>query len=315
MYYIGIDLGGTKIAAGLVDEEGKILFQADVPTGVGRHYSDTIKDMADLVIDVLNKSNVSLDEVRSIGIGSPGAVQNSTGLVVFANNLYWNNVPLRAELQKHIDKPVFIENDANVAAFAEAMCGACKGAESSITMTLGTGLGAGIVIDGKPYPGRHGVGAELGHLVIEPDGIECTCGNDGCLERYVSATALIRDAKEAAVKNPKSLLFTAVSGDMEKITAKHVIDAAKAGDELALQIWKRFIKYLAIAIVNVVNFMDPEVIALGGGVSRAGDFLLDTLKEEVKKIVLYKAVPYAEICIAQMGNEAGIVGAAMLGKK
>jgi len=314
LFYIGVDLGGTKIAAGVVNEKGEILTQSDVPTGAERSYTEIIEDMANLIIKVVKQSGIAMDEIKAIGIGSPGAINNSSGTVIFANNLYWHNVPLRQEMQKIIDKPVFIENDANVAAFAEAMCGACQGAESSVTMTLGTGLGAGIVIGGKPYPGSHGVGAELGHIVIEPDGLECTCGNKGCLERYTSATALIRDGKEVVLKTRDSLISKMAEGDPDRVTAKIVIDAARIGDEQASIIWKRYIKYLALGVVNVINFIDPAIIAIGGGVSKAGDFLLDSLKEEVKRIVLYKSVPYAKICLAQMGNEAGIIGAAMLGK-
>ncbi len=314
LFYIGADIGGTKIAVGLVDENGKILIQNDVPTGVGRHYSEIIKDMALLIQKVVRESELDLEDIKAIGVGSPGAVSNSTGMVIFANNLYWHNVPLRQELQKYIDKPVYIENDANVAAFAEAMCGACQGVDASVTMTLGTGLGAGIVINGKPYPGSHGVGAELGHIVIEPDGLECTCGNRGCLERYTSATALIREGKEVVLNSPDSLIFQFAHGDPERITAKIVIDAAKEGDSSANTIMNRYVHYLALGIVNVINFIDPDIIAIGGGVSKAGDFLLDALKKEVGKKVLYKAVPYAKICLARMGNEAGIVGAAMLGK-
>ena len=312
--YIGVDLGGTNIAVGVVDENGKILHKGETPTGVGRPFEVIVKDMGDLVNRVIQESGYKVEDMKSIGIGSPGLPDKENGVIVFANNLGWHNVPLREELQKHVNLPVYIENDGNTAGLAEVVAGACKGAKNSITITLGTGIGSGIVIDGKPYSGAHSVGAELGHLVVQVDGIPCTCGNKGCWERYASATAIIREGKEAAGKNPESLIYKLVDGDMDKITAKTVIDAAKEGDETAMELFDRFIYYLTMGIITIINSFDPEIIAIGGGVAKAGDFLMDALLEKVKKHIFYKSAPYAKIVFATMGNDAGIVGAAMLGK-
>jgi len=312
--YIGVDLGGTNMAVGLVDEEGKILHKGEVPTGVGRPYQDILRDMAMLILKVIEEAGYKKEDIKSIGIGSPGFADKEQGKIIFANNLFWHNVPVRDEIQKYINVPVYIDNDATVAGLAEAVAGACRGVKNSITLTLGTGVGAGIVIDGKPYSGSHGVGSELGHMIVVVDGLECTCGNRGCWERYTSATALIREGKEAAKKHPDSMINKMVDGDIEKITAKTVIDAAKEGDYAAMEIFKEYIHYLAMGIITIINSFDPDIIAIGGGVAKAGDFLLNAIKEEVAKHIFYKDVPYAKICMAQLGNDAGIIGAAMLGK-
>lgn len=312
--YIGVDVGGTNIAIGIVDEAGKIIHKDEIPTGVGRPFEVIIKDMADLISKVIDDSGYKVEDVKSIGVGSPGLPDKEKGTISFANNLGWTNVPLRAELQKYFDLPVYIENDGNTAGLAESVAGACKGAKNSMTLTLGTGIGAGIVIDGKPYSGSHSVGAEIGHLIVQVDGIPCTCGNKGCWERYASATALIREGKEAAKNNPQSLIYKSVDGDIDKITAKTVIDAAKEGDEVATKIFERYIYYLAMGIITIINSFDPAVIAIGGGVAKAGDFLMDALKAKVKEHIFYKSAPYAEITMASLGNDAGIIGAAMLGK-
>lgn len=315
MKYIGVDLGGTNIAAGLVSEEGKILAQLSTPTLVGRHYSEVMADMADVILRLLEREGVSLDEIAYIGIGSPGAIDADKGVVVFANNLYWHHVPVREELQKHIDKPVYIDNDANVAGLAEFKAGVSQGAENSIFLTLGTGVGGGVIIGGRIYVGSHNVGSELGHMIVSVNGRECTCGNKGCWETYTSATALIKDGVAAAQAHPDSLIATSVGGDLSQITAKTVLDAAKAEDPAALEVFDNYLEYMAMGIVSIINCFDPEIIAIGGGVSKAGQWLIDKIAERVALRVFYKDLPYAKIVLAQLGNDAGIIGAAMLGKQ
>jgi len=310
----GIDLGGTNIGAGIVDEDGSILLKDEVPTGASRPYEYVIRDMAGLIENIIARGGYTISDIESIGIGSPGSMDRGEGKVVFANNLGWKHVPVRKELQKYIDLPVYLENDANVAGLAESVAGACKGAKNSVTITLGTGVGSGVIIDGKPYSGSHGVGAELGHIIVHTGGVQCNCGNRGCLERYASATALIREGRKVATENPDSLIGKSVEGDLDKITAKVVIDAAKAGDSAALEVFDTYIYYLTMGIVSVINMLDPSVIAIGGGVSRAGDFLLDALRKSVDEHIFYKDIPHADIYISELGNDAGIIGAAMLGR-
>lgn len=314
MLYLGIDLGGTHIGCGVVDTEGRIVAQAETPTLAKRPFEEVVRDMAACCLTAMKKADCTADDIGAIGIGIPGIADHDTGNVIFCTNLGWNDVPLTSELNKYIDRPVYIENDATVAGFAESVAGVSKGCKSSVFLTLGTGVGGGIIINGKPWTGAHGVASELGHLTIELDGIPCTCGKDGCLERYCSATALIRMAREACMLHPDCFLANSVQGDFDKLSAKLVLDAAKEGDEISLHLFHRYCRYLALAINNVVSFLDPEMVVLGGGVSRAGDFLLDAVRAKLPYFLMYKARAYADVQLAQLGNDAGIIGAAMLSR-
>ena len=311
MVYVGVDLGGTNIAVGLVDENGKILHKDSVPTLLERGPEPIIKDMANLSLKVVKDAGYTLDDVKAVGVGVPGLADPKTGVVIFCTNLRWHMVPLREIMQSIIDKPIFIDNDATVAGLAESVAGVSAGVANSVFLTLGTGVGGGIVINHKIYSGSHGVGSELGHMTVQCEGRPCTCGS---WEQYSSATALIRQGREAVEKNPDSLIVKMVNGDLSKIEARTVIDAAREGDKVACEVYDKYIYYLAIGIVAIINAFDPEIIALGGGVSKAGDFLLKPLREKVAKYVFYKDLPYAKIEIATLGSDAGIIGAAMLGK-
>ena len=313
MVYIGIDVGGTGIQMGVVDEKGQIIAKGGIVTRTDIPFEDQVKAMADCVLDTIGKSGHDLSEVQSIGLGIPGIADPKTGVVPFCTNLGWKDVPLRETFRKYIDKPIFIDNDATVAGLAESVAGVSAGTSSSVFLTLGTGVGAGIVINGKVWSGHHGVGSEVGHMIMEIDGEPCSCGNSGCLERYTSATAVIRMAREAVQKHPESLIMTLCEGDPAKINAKIVFDASREGDETALKIFRRYARYVGMAIANVVNFLDPEVVVLGGGVSKAGSYLLDAVRAETPKYCLYKAMPHARIELAELGPDAGIIGAAMLG--
>ncbi|ADD03006.1 glucokinase, ROK family [Thermoanaerobacter mathranii subsp. mathranii str. A3] len=310
---IGVDLGGTNIAVGLVDDEGRIVATGSRPTKPERGYEAVAKDIAEIALELINRTNTDIKEIKSMGIGVPGVADSEKGIVIRAVNLFWTKVPLAKEIKKYIDLPIYMDNDANVAALAEAVFGAGRGSKSSVTITLGTGVGSGFVLDGKIYNGAHHFAPEIGHIVIGDNGIRCNCGKIGCLETYASATALIREGKRAAKKDPNSLILKFANGDIESITAKNVIDAAKQYDEEAIKIFNDYVKYLAIGIVNVINMFDPEVIILGGGVANAGDFLIKPLKKEVAENILFKDLPYADIRKAELGNDAGIIGAAILG--
>ena len=314
MYYIGIDLGGTGIKAGLVDENGKILRKATCPTLVERGPRPIVDDMAALALRVAKEENVSMDDVKAIGIGLPGIQDPRTGHVPFCTDLYWHEVPVIEWMRETVDKPIFIGNDATVAGLAESVAGVSAGVKNSVFITLGTGVGGGIVLDGKVYSGTHGVGSELGHMITVVDGEMCSCGNRGCWERYASATALIRMGRQAVKEHPESMIMTLAGGEEEKIEAKTVIDAAKAGDETAKKVFDLYVYHLCAGLVGIINFIDPEVIVLGGGVSHAGQFLLDAVRAKLPSMVFYKTMPYARVELATLGNDAGIIGAAMLGK-
>ena len=314
MYYIGLDVGGTTFKAGVVTEDGRIVHKDAMPTGIERPYQEIIADMAALCRKVAADAGIEMSEIKSIGVGVPGLFDNKTGMIPFCTNLGWHDIPFVAEMKKHLDTPVYGDNDATVAGLAESVAGVSAGIKDSVFLTLGTGVGGGIIIDGKPYSGAHGCGSEIGHMMIKMGGELCTCGNYGCFERYASATAIIREARKAIVEYPESSMLAACGGDPEKLNAKIVIDAARAGDEAAKAVFGGYVQALAVGIINIINMLDPEVIVLGGGVSAAGEFLLNAVREAVKPMVFFKTMPYARIELAQLGNDAGIIGAAMLGK-
>ena len=314
MHYIGIDLGGTDIKAGIVDEDGKVLSKAQTSTLANRPFQEVARDMAMCSLQALEESGLTLNDIGGIGIGIPGLADNVLGRVIFCTNLGWNDIPLRDELQKYLNLPILIDNDATLAGFAESITGVSRGLHSSVFLTLGTGVGGGIVIDGKPWTGAHGVASEIGHLTMEIDGIPCTCGKSGCLERYCSATALKYISSEVCSQHPQCALMQLASGEPQNITGRMVMDLAKNGDEFALKIFHRYTKNLAIAINTIISFLDPDMIVLGGGISHAGQFLVDAILEKLPEYLMFKTLPYSRIALASLGNDAGIIGAAMLSK-
>jgi glucokinase len=312
MYHIGIDIGGTGIKVGVIDDKLQILAENTIPTCTTIPFPEQVKRIAECVKSTASSAGLKNDQIVSVGVGIPGVSNLSTGEVVKCTNMGWYHVPFRTEFQKHLNVPVYIDNDANVAALAESVAGISAGTASSVFITIGTGIGSGIIINGKIWNGFHGIGGEMGHVTFDLDGVPCTCGNHGCLERYCSATALIRMAREAIADNQNTLIMKMVSNDITKIEARTVIDAAREKDPLAVQVYKRYIYCLAQAIASIVNLIDPEVIVIGGGVSKAGGFLLDPLCREYTKFVLYNDQPMPSIRLAVLGSEAGIIGAAML---
>ena len=315
MIYIGVDLGGTGIKVGAVSEKGEVLAKASAPTHHERPYQAVIADIAALCEGVTAQAGKTLADVAAIGAGVPGVCDPRTGLIPVCVNLGWHDVPFVAELQKHIDLPVYVDNDATVAGYAESIAGVSAGTDLSVFITLGTGVGGGIVMGGRPFSGAHGVGSEIGHMILSMGGEPCTCGNRGCFERYASATAIIREARKAVKQNPHSAMMRRCNGDPERINAKTVFDCAKEGDETALGVFNWYVNGLSHGIVSIINMLDPEIIVLGGGVSLAGDFLLDAVREKVSTLLLYKSMPFARIELARLSADAGIIGAAMLGRK
>lgn len=310
--YIGIDLGGTNIAVGLVDESGKIISQASTPTLSERDYTEIVKDMAMLCEKVTADAGFAMKDVKAIGIGSPGSIDNEKGMVVYANNLRMDKTPIAAELNKYFDVPVNIENDANAAAYGEYEING-NGAKSFIFITLGTGVGGGIVLDGKIYRGFNGTGAELGHTPLVYNGEPCSCGHKGCWEAYASVTALIRQTKEAIEKNPDSLM-AAIAKEEGKVSGRTSFMAAKQGDKAAQAVVAQYLEYVAEGIYGMINTFQPEKLLIGGGISREGDYLLKPVKEYVDKFEYNKYMPKTEIGIATLFNDAGIIGAALAAK-
>jgi glucokinase len=308
MYYIGIDLGGTNIAVGLVDENNKIIHSDSVPTLKERHWSEIIKDMAALSLKVLAESGHTLDEVKAVGIGCPGSIDKKNGVVVYSNNIVMDHVPMAEEIRKYIDLPVFLENDANAAALGEyAIYG--EGVSSYVFMTLGTGVGGGIILDGKVWSGFNGAGAEIGHQSLVFNGKPCTCGRRGCLEAYASVTALIAQTKEAMEQNPDSMM-NKWAEEHGKVNGRTAFECAKAGDPAAIAVRDRYIEYVAEGICSIVNVLQPEILSIGGGISREGDTLLNPIKEYFAINDYNKHMKKTDIRIARLFGDAGIVGAA-----
>ena len=308
MYRIGIDLGGTNIAVGVVNEKYEIVAMHSVPTGASRPAAEVIRDMGDAVEAALVKAGVSIDQCQSIGVGSPGTCDSEKGTVARAYNLGWFDVPICAMLQSRFGIPARLSNDANCAALAETVAGNAIDCKNMVLITLGTGVGGGIIIDGKIYAGMRSAGAELGHMLLVLDGEPCTCGRKGCWETYASATALIRQAKKAAAEHPESLLAQA-----EEITGLAVFQAADKGDAVAQAVIDQYCVYVAAGFTDLVNSLAPEMILLGGGISRQGERILAPMREYVMNNCFGQkdgAIPV--IKAAALGNEAGIIGAAAL---
>lgn len=313
-YYIGIDIGGTNISTGVVNDNYEIVGRSKIKTGTGRSYDEVIKDIFESVRLAVSDAKIELDDVKWIGIGCPGTCNTETGVVEYSNNLRWLNAPLVADVEKEFEKKTYFDNDANVAAYGEYLAGAAKGAKNAVIITLGTGVGAGIIIGGKIFSGSNFAGGEIGHTVIVVDGYECSCGRKGCFEAYSSATGLIRMTREAAEANPQSKICQLVEAD-GRISARTAFNAAKMLDDAGQAVVDRYIKHLACGITNTINVFQPDILCIGGGVCNEGDNLLIPLKEEVKKNVYSKnSKKNTEICICKLGNDAGIIGAAMLGK-
>ncbi len=317
-YFIGIDLGGTNIAAGVVDENLNILKKGSVPTLASRPADEIVADMAKLCLDIVKDASLSLSDIECAGIAAPGTANSETGIIEYANNLPFRNFPIAAKLSEMSGiSRVIIENDANAAALAEAVAGAAKGERYSVMITLGTGVGGGIIIDGKVYSGFNHAGAELGHMVISHGGRHCSCGRDGCWEAYSSATGLINMTKEKIEECKKSGRETMMTKMIEgsKVSGKTAFAAMKQGDAAAAEVVDEYISYLACGISNIINIFQPSVLSIGGGICGEGDNLLVPLNKAVWGEVYNSenAERRTEIRIAQLGNDAGIIGAAALG--
>lgn len=313
-YYCGIDLGGTNIKAGIVDGEGKLLNKLSIKTRAERSMEEIIHDMGQLAADAIKDAGLEVKDIECIGIGSPGTPDNAEGILVYSSNLPFNMAPMRKLIREVIDLPVYIDNDANCAAMAEAVAGAGKGAKDSVTITLGTGVGAGVIVNGRIFSGFNQAGSEFGHTVLVSGGVQCGCGRKGCFEQYASATALARMTREAAEANPDSLL-NKVKGEEGEWNARIAFIAMREGDKTAAEVVDKYTDYLADGLANAINAFMPEVVIVGGGVCNEGDPLLKPVMEKTMSRPYFgPGVPKTRVAIAQMGNDAGIVGAAMMGR-
>ena len=313
-YTIGVDLGGTNIAVGIVNENYEIVKKGSVPTLAQRGPEPIVHDMAELCKKLLAECEIAMDDVTGAGIACPGTVNPATGIVEYANNIKFSDFPLVALFSKEMDMPaenVKIGNDANLAALGEAVAGAAKGASSSVMITLGTGVGGGVILDGKMLMGCAFGGAELGHTVIELNGRQCSCGRKGCFEAYCSATALVKLTKEKFEATSGTLMHEMCENDVNRVGGKTAFAAMKKGDKAGAEIVDAYISYLACGVANLINIFQPEVFTIGGGVSGEGDNLLVPLKEKVSEQIYSKdKILKTDLRIATLGNDAGIIGAA-----
>ena len=315
MYRVGIDLGGTNIVAGVVDDEYNIIAKAECKTAVPRPESEICDSMAAVVKEALKKAKIKMDDVDYIGIGVPGAVNPETRIIETSPNLFFQNWEVAKMMEERLNKYTKVENDANAAALGEFLAGSAKGSKNAVAITLGTGVGGGIIIDGKIYSGSNYAGAELGHMVIVKDGVECGCGRKGCWEAYASATALIRMTKDA-IKNEKaefSYMLNAVEGDLDKVSGKTAFDAMLAGDNTGKAVVQEYIEYLATGLINVINIFQPDVLCIGGGIANQGENLLGPLRTIIERDRFTKHnEKQTKVCVATLGNDAGIIGAACI---
>ena len=314
MYRLGIDLGGTNIVAGVVDENFKIVATAKRKTNCPRPAEEIVNDMAEVSLEAIAKAGLEAKDIVSAGVGSPGSINPTEGIVVYSNNLGFFNLELSALLKEKTGIDFYLDNDANAAAYGELIAGAGKGVNNFVMLTLGTGVGGGVIIDGRMLTGSNYAGAELGHTVVDINGQMCSCGRQGCFEAYASATALIRQTKQAMIKYPNSIMWDIVKGNIDAVNGLTAFDAMRKGDEAGKAVVDKYIYYLSVGVSNMINIFQPEILCIGGGVSKEGDNIIVPLQKMVDgendaRLMEKKAV----IKAAELGNDAGIIGAAYLG--
>ena len=316
MKYVGVDIGGTNLKAGLVDENGVLLATQKMKVASIADDDGLAWTVASLVQELAHTVNLSVSDVASVGVGVPGTVEIRSGSINYTCNLPLRNVPLRKLFHRYLSIPLYIENDANCAALAEFLVGAGRDSKRFVTITLGTGVGAGIVHNGKIYHGANGMAGEVGHMVIQRGGLPCPCGRHGCWEQYASATALKRMTAAALAAHPHSILAQVVAENEGRVSGQSAFIAARRGDPVGQQVCDEYVDYLACGVVNVVNIFQPDTLAIGGGVSNEAE---EQLLRPVQQRVARESIPCGRdrrtrIVKAELGNRAGIIGAALLGK-
>ncbi len=315
MYRIGVDLGGTNIVSAVVDENNKIIARATEKTNAPRPAEEIFDDIAKTIRNAIANAGITMADITSIGVGTPGSVNKEKGLIEFANNLAFDNVPAYDMLKERTGcQNVYFDNDANCAALGEAVAGAGKGVKNFVAITLGTGVGSGIVVNGKLVTGVNYAAGEMGHTVIVYDGEPCNCGRNGCWERYSSATALIKQTKDAMIKDPYSKMWDFVEDrNIKTVNGRTAFDAMRAGDETATAVVKKYMGYLACGMCNIINTFQPDVLCVGGGIGNEKENLLGPVRKLVaNQIYSIHASKQTKICAAELGNDAGIIGAALL---
>ena len=312
-FLIGVDLGGTNLKTGLVNMDGNILKKIVTDTGGGKDI--VLKQIVKAIENIISKAEKDKSEIAGIGIGSPGLVDSEKGIIRGLTNIEgFENVHMKEYVEATLGIPTSIDNDVNVMAYGELKCGAGKDAMNIVCLTLGTGVGGGIIIDGNIYRGSSLSAGEIGHIPVNVDGPKCICGGKGCLESYIGRDRIIKRTIEKLTHGKESTIPKLVAGDLEKITPKIVCEAATTGDMLAIEIWRETAQYLAAALAGIINVLNPELIVVGGGIANAGKYLFDPLRDMIKKRIFPFLAEKTRIVRAQLGEEAGIIGSAMLAK-
>ncbi|MEE0928388.1 MAG: ROK family protein [Acutalibacteraceae bacterium] len=313
MYRLGIDLGGTNIVAAVVDENYNIIGRGKVKTALPRPADEICDSMAEAARIAVAEAGLKMEDISAMGIGTPGAVDPSKGIVTYANNLGFANTPLCAMMKERTGVEFYLENDANAAAYGEFLAGAGKGTKDFMAVTLGTGVGGGIIINGKLFSGSNYAGGELGHTVINVNGEQCSCGRKGCWEAYASATALIRQTKAKMLENKDSVMWELAGNDIDKVNGRVAWDAWRKGDKAGSEVVEAYCQYVAEGVTNMLNIFQPEMLCIGGGISNEKDNLIIPVNRLVNERIYTRNTDKSDkVCVAALGNDAGIIGAAFL---
>jgi len=308
---IGVDLGGTNMRVGVVTSEGRMVHRLMLPTRVTLGLHMVVERIINAIQEVINQTIAQGKQIKGIGIGSPGTIDIQSGIIISSPNFpKWKQVPLKHMIEERLSIPTFMDNDANAFAFGEKWVGAGKEVQSLVCLTLGTGVGGGIILNGRIWHGADGMAAEIGHMTILPDGLKCNCGNYGCLESYASASSIVRRVCNAIQSGKLTMVLDYAKGNLEKITSDLVYQAALKGDELAIHIMNETATFLGIGIANLINLLNPEMIVVGGGLTNAWDIIYPVTLKEVHKRALSEVVKRVKIVRASLGDNSGIIGAA-----
>ena len=309
-YSVGVDIGGTNVTLALVTRKGKIVKKIRFPTRVEEGKAKTIKRIIKALGEVME--GLSLESIEGIGIGAAGDIDQDKGIVRFSPNLFWKNVPLVRLIKKKFNTKVVLDNDANAAAWGTYVLETKRKIKNLLCITLGTGVGGGLIINGGIYHGASGTAGEIGHITVDPQGQKCNCGNYGCLETYVGAAYIVKKAIKEIKKGEKSLIKKLARGNLHSITSQTIQAAALKGDKLARRIWKEVGEYLGIGLSGVINLLNPEVIVFGGGVTRAQELIFKPMRAELRKRAFVVPFEKVKFTHTKFGADLGVIGAALL---
>lgn len=311
-YFVGVDIGGTNVEMGILNELGEILIKKSIKTDSKKGAEDTFGRIWTAINSLITELGITKDDIKSIGMGIPGPVLNNSVVKIAANFSWGDNFPAKELMEKISGKPVKVGNDVKLIALGETLFGAGRGYKNSITIPIGTGIAAGIIINGAIVEGADGAAGEFGHVVVNKQGYKCGCGLTGCLETYCSATGIIREGKRRLAENKENALYRRINGNVDSLEARDIFDLAKAGDKFCMDIVDWFCEYMAEGVGMLLNILNPEIIIFSGGVARAGDILLDGVKKNLAKYALGMTMENLKFAFGELNEEAGIKGAAAL---